>query len=574
MKKLIFCLPALFATFLLHAQITFTRITDASNPAVTFTGTAAPYKGAVWIDLDHDRWPDLFVSQKFLFHNLGNGNFEQLSDVAGVTLGQGAAGSSWGDLNNDGHPDCISASVVSGLHYNSGDNTFEVRNSKLPEFDSYRAWDCSMADADNNGLLDLFWAHADNFPPGSVQQPCKLYLQVQPDSFVIVKGNEFSELFKPYTIPIWTDIDLDGDMDLLIGTGPGGSPGPDFCYRNMLKETGSFSLVRLTSFPFDQMQDGQVYNAVDFDNDGDMDLCLTNYSGAKTRLYRNDPGGYTEIATPFTVVGPYLTNTWGDFDNDGDLDVLISADGNAHLRLYINNNGAFASVENVAEADAGICGIALADYDNDGDLDAYSNGANGARALFRNDTPHSNHWVEISLTGVQSNRAAIGALLRVKATINGQAVWQIRELNAHNSFQGQNDLRQHFGLGNAQQIDSVEIRWPSGLVQKFGGLAVNNFYEVKENESIEVLSTGASEPNANRFELSPNPFKDKIRIVSDEVMQGCELFDSTGRIVLIRQDIRDNKAGIQVPSTLPKGNYFMRIHFENGQSAVKTIVKI
>ena len=167
----------------LAGQNLFTQITDPGNPAVSFNNTPALYKGAAWIDLDSDHYPDLFVSQKFLFHNLGNGNFEQLPDVAGVTLGQDASGSSWGDIDNDGDPDCISASVVCGLHYNNGDNTFSPQNTLLADFSTYRGWDCSLADADNNGLLDLFFAHADNFPQGSAQQPCKLYLQLEKDSF-------------------------------------------------------------------------------------------------------------------------------------------------------------------------------------------------------------------------------------------------------------------------------------------------------------------------------------------------------------------------------------------------------
>jgi enediyne biosynthesis protein E4 len=318
------CLWLLLLPIQILAQTTFTRVTDPNNPVVSFPNTAGPYKGAAWIDLDHNHLPDLFVSQKFLFRNLGNGQFEQLADVAGVTTGQAASGSSWADINNDQHPDCISASVVSGLHYNNGNQTFTLQNSRLPDFASYRAWDCALADADNNGLIDLFFAHADNFPPGSVQQPCKLYLQVAIDSFQLVTGYEFSEQFKPYTIPVWTDYDLDGDMDLWIGSGPGGAPGSDFCYKNLLKETGAFALERLTVFPFNVQQDGQVYNAVDVDNDGDKDICLTNYAGAKTRFYKNEPGGYVETSTPFTIQGPLLTNAWGDLDNDGDLDVLIS----------------------------------------------------------------------------------------------------------------------------------------------------------------------------------------------------------------------------------------------------------
>lgn len=571
MRHLLYLL--LLLPWILCGQINFTQITDVNNPAVSFSNTVARYKGAVWIDLDHDNLPDLFVSQKFLFHNLGNGQFAQLPDVAGVTLGQAASGSSWADVNNDGYPDCISTSVVSGLHYNNGDQTFTLQNSLLSDFASYRGWDCSMADADNNGLLDLFFAHADNFPPGSVQQPCKLYLQVVKDSFVLVTGNEFAEQFKPYTIPIWTDFDLDGDMDLLIGSGPGGTAGPDFCYRNMLKENGVFSLQRLTTFPFDQLQDGQVYSAVDFDNDGDLDICLSNYAGAKTRFYRNDAGVYTDVNTPFTQQNGYLSNVWGDLDNDGDLDVLISLDGDSNVYYHQNNAGTFASAASLGTAGNGVCGISLADYDNDGDLDVYTNGESAARALFRNEEASANNWLQISLEGQQSNRSAIGTLLRVKATINGQPVWQIREVTAHNSFQGQHDLRQHFGLGDAVTVDSLEVRWPSGLVQRFSGLASNNFLNLIENQNVTVILS-SKEPERVTFELRPNPVGREFEVQTKSKIDRVQLFDASGKDVAIKQELSGNKGVVHLLGNPAAGQYFVRVIYADKTSAVQAILKI
>jgi hypothetical protein len=558
----------------LRGQLPFTQITDPGNPAVSFTNTQANYKGAVWIDLDHDNFPDLFVSQKFLFRNLGNGNFVQLPDVAGVTLGQQASGSSWGDLDNDGDLDCISASVVSGLHYNNGDNTFTLQNTRLADFASYRAWDCSLADVDNNGLLDLFFAHADNFPPGSVQQPCKLYLQTSKDTFALVPGYEFSAEFKPYTIPIWTDYDLDGDLDLLLGSGPGGTPGLDFCYRNLLKEQNVFSLQRLSNFPFNTLQDGQVYNVIDYDNDGDMDICLTNYAGAKTRFYRNDAGIYVETPTSFSIQGGLLTNAWADIDNDGDQDVLISVDGDPNVYFYQNNTSVFAPGTSLGAAGTGICGIALADYDNDGDIDVYTNGATTARALFRNDAAATNHWIQFTLEGQQSNRSAIGTILRVKATINGQSVWQIREISAHNSFQSQHDLRQHFGLGNAATVDSVEVRWPSGLMQKFANLAGNNFFKIMEDQKPEVILVAATAPELSKFDIRPNPVSSAFELIAPQKFTYFQCFDSSGKNIPIMYESTGYKATIHFVGNPPTGQYFLRAWFDNAQSAVKPLMKL
>ncbi len=513
------------------------------------------------------------MSQKFLFRNLGNGNFEQLSDVAGVTLGQAASGSSWGDLDNDGDLDCISASTVSGLHYNLGNYTFELKNNLLPGFADYRAWDCAMADADNNGRLDLFFAHADGFPQGSIQQPCKFYMQGTDGVFSEITGYEFATEFRPYTIPVWMDYDLDGDQDLFIGTGPGGSAGPDYCYRNMLQETGTFSLERITAAPFNALQDGQVYNAIDYDNDGDMDICLTNYAGAQTRFYRNQQNNFSAINTPFTLQGQFLSNAWGDMDNDGDLDVLITRDNPTSVVYYQNNGGVFAAAKTAANVATNACGLALADYDNDGDLDFYLNGAGTGRSLFRNDTLSGNRkWAQFTLQGGPSNRSAIGALIRVKAKIGGQNVWQIRSVSAHNTFQGQHDLRQHFGLKDASSLDSIIVKWPSGLVQTFTGLPSNQFYTIIEGVDISPVVTPEKNLQSIPLEISPNPGKQEFRIRAALKMVAVELFDSTGKNMPIQISLEENLVLMQLKGNPPAGIYFAQVVFENGQKSLGQIV--
>ncbi|MBL7781139.1 MAG: VCBS repeat-containing protein [Saprospiraceae bacterium] len=580
MKRLLLLLLIIRCVDLQAQQPVFFRITDTANPVVTFSNTPAPYKGLAWIDLDDDNLPDLFMSQRFLFHNDGNGQFTQLVSVAGAQGGQGAAGSSWGDINNDGLIDCITASSSSAMHLNNGNASFTVATGNVPELAGFAAWDCALADADNNGLLDLLFVHAEGFH-ATGPFPCKFYLQTSPGVFTAQSDYEFTDMNDPYTVPTWTDYDLDGDLDLFIGAGPGNGLGPDYRYKNLLKETGTFSLQRLTAAPFNLMENGQVYNFIDFDNDGDMDGFLTNYVGVVSRFWKNENGTLTSVSMPFTQsASAYLSNVWGDVDNDGDLDVLIATDGTPNVTLYRNNgSGGFLSAQLAGSADSTVCGIGLADYDNDGDLDMATNGPLGGRALFRNDNlAAGRHWIAFKLTGVNSNRSAIGARIRVKSSLNGQSVWQIREVLAHNSFQTQSDLRQHFGLKDALNIDSVEISWPSGLTQSFGALSADHIYRITEGEQPEdVSATHDAMAEIPEIRISPNPGTGVFQITIGNMpsdVQGITLQDMQGKTM--EADIhrfQEGKYEIKLSETVPAGLYLLRVHFSTGLTASKSIIK-
>ncbi|MEO6759982.1 MAG: ASPIC/UnbV domain-containing protein, partial [Saprospiraceae bacterium] len=275
-----------------------------------------------------------------------------------------------------------------------------------------------------------------------------------------------------------------------------------------------------------------------------------------------------------------LANCWGDLDNDGYQDVLITTDGSPTISLYYNQkDGTFANLTVAGTAGANACGIALADYDNDGELDFYTNGANEARSLFHNNLIFNYHWAEFSLQGTSSNRAAIGAELRLKAVLAGDPTWQLRQVVAHNSFQSQNDLRQHFGLNEATQIDSVIVRWPSGLVEAFSGLATDNFYKLVEGQGITV-TTGTAEPAAaaNRvLNILPNPSAGEFQVWCGdgpkEQISAIEVFDSTGRIIHCDLTWAGNRVQASIPLGLPAGLFFVRAFFADGGTGIGQVSK-
>ncbi|MCZ7641058.1 MAG: CRTAC1 family protein [Verrucomicrobia bacterium] len=237
----------------------------------------------------------------------------------------------------------------------------------------------------------------------------------------------------------------------------------------------------------------------DYDNDGRLDVFVpVHHGGATSRLLHNDgDAGWTSIP-----LGPTLETdggSWADFDNDGDLDLFITrGQGTTTTNLLYANNGdgAFTQVTlgSMANDQGRWAGSAWADYDNNGFQDLFVTGHPGTREVLYRNHGNGNHWISFKLVGTRSNRSAIGAKVRVQATIFSQTTWQMREISGGNRHQ--NDLRPHFGLGDATTATTVRIEWPSGAVEEFPNLARDQFHTI-----VEPSLRGAMKPNGE-FELS------------------------------------------------------------------------
>ncbi|MEZ4653054.1 MAG: CRTAC1 family protein [Candidatus Eisenbacteria bacterium] len=179
----------------------------------------------------------------------------------------------------------------------------------------------------------------------------------------------------------------------------------------------------------------------------------------------------------------------GELDNDGDLDCYVGNDGARQDRLYVNQgDGTFVAdtstpVTTPLQARRGAC---AGDYDNDGDVDLFVEGPATSRALYRNDDESNNGFLSVKLVGTTSNPSAIGAKVHVLATIGGNAVWQRRDISGQDSFNGHNDQRAHFGLGDATGVDSLYVEWPSGMATSLGPLLPNQFLTVTEGATSGV----------------------------------------------------------------------------------------
>lgn len=486
-----------------------------------FTKDSLNTNGASFVDIDNDGNLDLFLTNANLpfgantiYRNDGNDLFTKV-DAGEITALQVASfGHSWADYDNDGLMDVFIANAYtkfgSLLYKNLGNFRFRRLESYNTANVGTLAFDAAWADYDNDGFVDLVTIHPANFVGKPIESNA-LFKNEGGITFSYQSNYPITGPTAPFTNATWSDYDQDGDMDLFIGSGPAnGTVAPDFHFKNLLKETGRVNFQRITDQPIgtDGM-DGQTWNWIDYDNDGDLDAFMTNYSGTPNAqgnapgmlnyLYRNDGDTLIRITEGPLVeeLSVSLANMWADFDNDGFLDVIVGNSGSTNKLYHNNGDGTFSYISNSsieAPGPKNTWGMTYGDYDNDGDQDIYITCKTGYVApaptgadlnyLYRNDLNNGNNWVTIKCVGTQSNKAAIGAIVKLTANIDGKTMTQTRVIGTNNTFLGDNDIRAHFGLRKAVKIDSIEIRWPSGQVDKYENLTVNQFFMATEGESL------------------------------------------------------------------------------------------
>ncbi len=485
---------------------TFVKISDPLNP-INSANMAGFYRGAAWMDFDADGDLDL-STLPFFFRNDGNDNFVR------ITVGQtnDQIGSvSWGDVDDDGDPDCLYGTLNRGtfILYNNGEGQFTP--AALDAGNLLRCWSAQLGEFNNDGNLDAIVTVANGF--GGLTSPNFFYTGAGAGAFNPVNTFDFVQNTAPYTVSYWTDFDNDGDSDLFIASGPAGTGAPDYNYRNLLMETGTAQLQRIQDLPFGvDHQDGQCYNFIDHDLDGDLDLFITNYNGVKNRFYEHTGAGWSEVNNQLTFLSTNLSNAWGDFDNDGDEDVVITSDNLGSAGYFRNNtNGTFTKTGSLfSDFTGNVSGCTIGDYDNDGDLDLFALGGAGVgvktgRGLYKNELANGNHWLQVSLTGTNSNTTGVGAVVWLEAEIQGTPRRLRREVSAQNTFMGHNAQRLHFGLGDATGIAQLEVVWPSGLRETFEVSGVDKRINLWEGSGSPV--TGVIHPPALQIALPfyPNP---------------------------------------------------------------------
>ncbi len=516
------------------AGITFEHISSPEKRYIVESMSG----GVALLDYDNDGFLDIYFinsltvdlvktngkTRSALYHNNGNGTFTDVTDKAGVGDVGWGMGVAVGDFNNDGFDDIYVTCVgPNHLFKNNGNGTFSDVTKTAAVSDPRWSTGASFVDYDNDGKLDLMVANyvafdfknLPEFGKGRLCQYKGVPVQCGPrglpgdgDTLYHNEGNgTFTDVTKKAGVAdangyysmgvICSDFDENGLVDIFVAN----DSTPNYFYKNngngTFEEIGFLSGTAVNENGSEQGSMGVT--VADYDHDGHLDLFVTNFDDDYNTLYHNDGKlSFTDSSYAAKVAAvslPYVG--WGtkffDYDNDGWVDLFVA---NGHVYPQIpsykqrnfvhrnNRDGTFTEIAEqlgapFSEKRAGR-GVAFGDLDNDGDVDLVINNLDGPPTVLRNDGGNLNNSVLIKLVGTKSNRAGIGATVKV---VSGDLA-QKDEVRSGDSYISQSDQRLHFGLEKRTKIDLIEVHWPSGIVDKLTGAKVNSIVTLKEGAGI------------------------------------------------------------------------------------------
>lgn len=515
------------------------RAADAGLTQRNVSGTDQSYivegmmGGAAFFDYDRDGDVDLYVANGSSFAGFAAGDHpaNQLyrndgGRFADVTIAADVGDTSWSmgcavaDYDNDGYSDLYVTNFGRNILYrNAGAGRFADVTVETGVGDMGWGTGASFGDYDRDGDVDLYVANYVDFsldyesPIPCLWKNVKVYcgpVGLLPAADVFYRNNgdgTFSEWTQQAGLEgekfygmsaLFGDYDDDGWPDLFVAN----DSTPNLLFRN--RRDGRFAeeaLMAGVAYSGEGVTQGCMGAAWgDYDNDGLFDLFVTNFADEYNALYKNEGGGFFADVSFAAGIGaaPAELVSWGtgffDYDNDGDRDLFV-ANGHTYPQadlprvnssyeqansLFENRDGRL--VEVAAGAGPGFAlrrvsrGTSFADYDGDGDIDLFVLNLNGPPTLLRNDGNHDNHYLLVRTVGTKSNRDGIGA--RVIILAGGQT--QHAEVQSGGSYLSHSDLRLHFGLGKAERVDRLEVRWPSGAVQVLSDIAADQVLTVVE----------------------------------------------------------------------------------------------
>ena len=526
--------------------VTFVEVAEESGIRFTHTDGGSGKRlfneqygsGGGFLDYDNDGYLDIYLINarpqgeqvdtalptNILYHNNGDGSFTDVTRVAGVGDTGYGVGATTGDYDNDGDIDLYLTNFGHNVLYrNNADGTFTDVAVSAQVADAGWGTSCAFADFNNDGFLELYVSNYAKYTPDA-DKPCyrhdiRVYCgpssyPPQPDLFYHNNADgtftDITEQSGLLSVPAAHglgvavgDSDNDGDADIYVANDQ------DFNFLFQNRGDGTFEEIGLLSgvscSDMGEAEAGMGVAFADYDNDGRLDITVSNFQNETNTLYHNEGDNFFIDATIPAGIAEHTHRYlgWGigffDYDNDGYKDIFVA---NGHTmdniaevdrstttpqqNLLFRNlgNGKFADV--TAQMGEGFALIktsraaAFGDYDNDGDIDILVMNWNQTVDLLRNEGGNRNNWIQVKAIGTKSNRSAIGARIKV---VTGELT-QYAEVKSSGSYLAFNDLRVHFGLKDAENIDLLEIRWQSGIVDTATNLLVNQHFIAVEGGEI------------------------------------------------------------------------------------------
>jgi len=517
------------------------------------------------------------------------------------------------DMNGDGLDDLVSIQSSNiNLFIQSEQVGFEEINIATEQADFSPSWSMAAGDFDRNGYNDLLYGGGSGVTFMKANDDGTAYTEISGSEYVFSQRSNFVDINNDGHLDAFVCHDVqptvyyinDGNGNLQFFQGPNSEGVPS-----------GIGGVEYDLAPYPGPQEGGNYGSVwvDYDNDRDIDLFIAKCRGGDIQwkyneLWRNNGDGtFSNVADITGYYNGFYPNgghdnssnlgdpvqtwsaAWGDFNNDGYMDVYVgaSASGDGSHKLMKNNgDGTFTDVTAGSGVESAPSGIEndSADFNNDGFIDIFSNGSillndgdfkfdlynnnvpepgaigdsnndgfldifNG-NSLYQN-TPNDNNWLKVITVGTTSNINGIGARIEIASPSLGI---QVRDVQSGTGFRYMSSLNTYFGLGQDSSITTLTVYWPSGVVDTFNNVNVNQSLEITEGQT---LSTGV--PSLDNIAVFPNPANDYITVKSDYNLDDAiiSLFDLSGRRVLNYKNSSDNNL-IDV-SKLSSGEYILRL---------------